>query len=182
MKNNLAKKIVFPALFSPRDCQFIFSNPGIRQNSVQKITNDLNYGNAKSYFLKDNQETFWLKERLTKYIREANEIYWNFSLEELKEIQLLEYREGDFFNWHIDLAGKLKSNSCRKINALLFLSEPTAYQGGNLLFNLNDETELLEQNQGDLVIFPSYLPHKVSLITSGLRYTLSAIFHGDSFS
>ena len=39
----------------------------------------------------------------------------------------------------------------------------------------------IKQEQGTLVIFPSYRPHSVEPVTKGIRYSLSGIFHGEYF-
>jgi predicted 2-oxoglutarate/Fe(II)-dependent dioxygenase YbiX len=74
-------------------------------------------------------------------------------------------------------------NCTRKLNILIFLSKPEDYEGGQVSFNLAELTGIPDiiQEQGSMVIFPSYLPHCVKKVTKGLRYSLSAMIHGDSF-
>ena len=118
-----------------------------------------------------------------RHVEMANQDYYNFDISYLDKLQLLEYTENCFFDWHIDIAGKNNINSTRKINALIFLSNQNDYQGGQLTFNLSKFSKKPEinQEQGTLVLFPSHLAHRVSPVTSGIRYSLSAIVHGNTF-
>ena len=73
-------------------------------------------------------------------------------------------------------------NMQRKLSMIVQLSKPEKYVGGDLRFNLrgldgvNSDSVMSPppefKLQGSLVIFPSFLWHKVEPITSGKRYSL----------
>ena len=72
----------------------------------------------------------------------------------------------------------------RKISVSAILNDD--YEGGDLLFrHLDDQSNLKEvcikPKAGDLVIFPSYLDHKVAPVTKGIRYSVVAWFGGPPF-
>ena len=72
----------------------------------------------------------------------------------------------------------------RKISVSAILNDD--YEGGEMLFRfLNEKSELAEiaiqPKKGDLVIFPSYLDHKVAPVTKGIRYSVVAWFGGPPF-
>ena len=76
----------------------------------------------------------------------------------------------------------------RKISLTLNLSEPTSYEGGNLLFDFSEHSHkerfhecLNARNQGSLIIFPSFIPHCVTPVTSGKRYSLVLWSLGEPF-
>ena len=125
--------------------------------------------------------------KLTKHIIMAcemsNLINFKFQLEkpyQLEDIVLLRYENTDKYDWHLDI-GK-NETSVRKISAIIQLSDEQDYEGGDLKFNLrgldssNGDTVMSPppefKQQGSLVIFPSFLWHKVEPITSGKRYSL----------
>ena len=83
---------------------------------------------------------------------------------------------------HISQANLL--GTVRKISVSALLND--RYEGGELAFRyLNDQAELVEQRlackQGDVIIFPSYLDHKVYPVTKGIRYSVVAWFGGPPF-
>jgi PKHD-type hydroxylase len=67
----------------------------------------------------------------------------------------------------------------RKISMTVNLNLPGEYDGGNLLFDFGPHTDGEQfyeceeiRPQGSIIIFPSFLPHCVSPITRGTRYSL----------
>ena len=72
----------------------------------------------------------------------------------------------------------------RKISLSAVLND--GYEGGDLLFrSLEDHSEVKETSirpeKGDLVIFPSYIDHKVAPVTKGIRYSVVAWYGGPPF-
>jgi PKHD-type hydroxylase len=127
-------------------------------------------------------ETLWLWERIFQYVWQANQEYYNFDISFITDLHLMEYEEDSFFQWHIDL-GDSEHFSTRKISIIVFLSERTDYEGGQLLLSWfeDEKSPLVEMKQGSIVMFPSFQLHRVKKITGGKRYTLVAWAHGDSF-
>ena len=70
----------------------------------------------------------------------------------------------------------------RKLSMSVQLSKPEDYEGGDLRFNLRGLDSHFEdtimspppefKQQGSIVVFPSFLWHKVEPITKGTRYSL----------
>jgi predicted 2-oxoglutarate/Fe(II)-dependent dioxygenase YbiX len=82
----------------------------------------------------------------------------------LSDFQLTKYDVGDYFNWHIDPPH-------RDYTIIIFLNND--YQGGEL--EIKDENEKvfrIEKKEGKLVVFPSFLFHRVTKIEKGIRYSL----------
>ena len=72
----------------------------------------------------------------------------------------------------------------RKISVSAILNDD--YEGGELMFRfLDGDSNLAEvaitPRLGDLVVFPSYLDHKVAPVTKGIRYSVVAWFGGPPF-
>ena len=69
----------------------------------------------------------------------------------------------------------------RKISMIVSLSEPTDYEGGQLEFDpINEDHDsgrnVLEcqeiKPRGSVVVFPSFVWHRVKPVTKGTRYSL----------
>jgi len=85
----------------------------------------------------------------------------------------------DTYNWHTDTLPDERLDI--KFTVLINISE-TVYKGGQFKLFVNNEYEVPELNtSGNMVMFKSYLNHKVEKVTSGERKTLSLFVKGPSF-
>ncbi len=92
-------------------------------------------------------------------------------------LRLLQYKEGDFFDWHMDLAPG--SHSTRKVVACIQLSDEEEYSGGDL--QLVTENTSVPKSKGSIAVFPSYLLHRVTPVLSGCRKSLVALIAGPPY-
>jgi len=65
------------------------------------------------------------------------------------------------------------------LSATLFLSEPDAYEGGELEIESGEDTQVIKLEAGDLLVYTSGSVHRVAPVTAGTR--LAAIFWIESF-
>jgi PKHD-type hydroxylase len=86
----------------------------------------------------------------------------------------------DHYVWHRDTLSIPSKESERKLSFSIQLSDPNSYQGGDLEF-LPDMPGIYKKAQGSLLIFPSYLTHRVSAVTQGTRYVIVGWIHGPMF-
>lgn len=121
-----------------------------------------------------NNEWYWLYEKLSDYAVQANFALWNFDLTQIPEqIQYTEYyaSEQGHYDWHADIGPGLLSK--RKISITVQLSEPDEYEGGDLeIFkggSMNGPFDKAERKAGCVFLFPSFLMHRVSPVTKGTR-------------
>ena len=112
---------------------------------------------------------------ITNAIRAANRELWGFHMIGYAEWQLTRYDggEGGHYHGHIDCDLGRGLPSCRKISAVLNLSNPDSYTDGNLTLEHvgNPHREDLRR-QGSLIVFPSFVGHAVSPVSSGTRWSL----------
>lgn len=108
---------------------------------------------------------------LRTYITEANKnADWNFALTDIQSVQIGRYVDGGHYKFHKDEDLPSDKKIIRKLSAVLFLSDPEDYEGG--AFEMQDfEMPFQKAPQGSIVIFPSYLTHRVTPVTSGERCT-----------
>jgi PKHD-type hydroxylase len=59
--------------------------------------------------------------------------------------------------------------STRKVSVTVQLSDSDEYEGGDLEFMRGSTAEQAPRGKGVVVIFPSYMLHRVTPITKGIR-------------
>ena len=73
----------------------------------------------------------------------------------------------------------------RKLTAIIQLSNENDYKGGDFEFGITDKegSGLIKGNKtkGCLLIFPSFLSHRVAPITEGIRYSVITWMEGNTF-
>jgi PKHD-type hydroxylase len=142
-------------------------------------------GSTRSSMIKwiptDNPTWDWLYERMMDMSVEANNTLWRFDLRTaLESIQYTEYyaSEKGHYDWHQDIGpGKLPSK--RKVSITIQLSEGEEYEGGELQLCTGsngsgqlDNFNTCPRGKGVAVLFPSYMMHRVSPVTKGVRKSL----------
>ena len=128
----------------------------------------------------------WIYKEIHPYIHAANEkAGWNFEWDWSESIQFTHYRLNYHYDWHCDSgdrpysgADKSRVGKIRKLSATISLSAPEDYSGGNLEFNffntIKPKAQVCEEikPQGSIVVFPSFVYHRVTPVTKGTRYSL----------
>ena len=113
------------------------------------------------------------------FTNKANADFFGFDISGVcRYIQHTEYNKGSFYDWHQDcfLGESQEGVYERKLSFSIQLSEPDSYTGGDLEFT-DDITLTLEEKErlrqkGTIIIFPSFLQHRVTEITEGQRHAL----------
>lgn len=123
-----------------------------------------------------------LQSILLRYINEANAVAFNVNIQqEMCEMQFTEYHAeyNGKYDWHHDINWENNKNFDRKLSMVVQLSDPNTYEGGMFEFSevQNPKYEDFKQ-QGSILIFPSYLLHRVTEVTKGVRYSLVSWVRG----
>jgi PKHD-type hydroxylase len=119
----------------------------------------------------------WVESVVYKKISSANKQSYNFDLGKGEfQMTLLRYDLGDHYKAHIDI-GLWEIASRRKLSFTLLLND--SYEGGELKFLGVKDIKKSNIKTGDMVIFPSYLTHKIEPVTSGVRWALVGWILGD---
>ena len=131
----------------------------------------------------------WIYNEIQPYIHQSNaNAGWNFEWDYSESCQFTKYKKGQYYDWHCDsweeVYNKPNTHShgkIRKLSVTVTLSDPKDYKGGELEFdfrnndpdkkkNIHKCTEILPK--GSLVVFPSFVWHRVCPIKSGERNSL----------
>ena len=128
----------------------------------------------------------WLYRYTHPWIHKANaDAGWNFQWAISESCQLTEYGPDQFYNWHVDQhvdhydEGPFKGLT-RKLSSVLVLNDATEYEGGKLEFwhRGEDKKDIYStpepmKHKGSIVVFHSFIWHKVHPVTKGKRYSLT---------
>lgn len=130
----------------------------------------------------------WLYEAIQPFIHEANtKSGWNFQWDYSQTAQFTMYQPGQYYDWHPDQnadvydesAGESHNGKYRKLSVTVSLNDGSEYEGGELEFEMGKNkgktiTKLCTEikPRGSIVVFPSFVHHRVLPVTSGVRYSL----------
>lgn len=120
----------------------------------------------------------WLYSKIWDIFDAANQVF-KFSIIGLNEpVHHFLYGVDDGFDWHSDCGPGLTAT--RKLSLSIQLSNEYGYEGGDLEFHL--PLSCVEvRNRGTAIIFPAFLPHRVTKIVSGERASLVSWACGPTF-
>jgi len=144
---------------------------------------------------KRNSDLVWMNDRwiyneLQPYVHLANKkAGWNFNWERSESCQFTKYKLNQYYDWHCDSDSKPyeKGNDkgmIRKLSMTCQLTDGSEYEGGELEFDfrqydphMRDESKHLQKAKeilpkGSIIVFPSFVWHRVKPVTKGTRYSL----------
>jgi len=137
----------------------------------------------------------WIYKEIHPFVIEANKkAGWNFQWDYSEDCQFTKYKIGQYYTWHTDtILKKSRDDKIRKLSMSCILSNSNEYEGGEFEFdsrnynpNMRDEYKHIHRinnklPKGSIIIFPSFMWHRVKPVTSGTRYSLVSWQVGDPF-
>jgi PKHD-type hydroxylase len=135
---------------------------------------DLDYRRTDVMFLHDMEVFSELYNKVFDTVLSVNTTHFRYSLNYAEVLQYSVYKGSDlgYYDIHCDTQLRNTSGFNRKISFSILLNDPSEFEGGDLLFHASREPYCAEMKKGDMVLFPSFLPHSVSPVTKGVRKTL----------
>jgi PKHD-type hydroxylase len=133
----------------------------------------------------------WIYKEIHPYVNKANKnAGWNFDWLRSESCQFTKYKHNQYYDWHCDSWDKPyekegpEKGMIRKLSVTCQLTDSSEYSGGELQFDtrsydphMRDEykhvitsKEILPK--GSIVVFPSFVWHRVQPVTKGTRYSL----------
>lgn len=115
--------------------------------------------------------------------KEANRRAFGVELWHIHEIQFTKYdsSEEGFYDLHNDVMWNSSNCAHRKLSMSIQLSDPSDYEGGDLEIQplyLGRPDPTMLRKQGNVIVFPSFLLHKITPVTKGTRYSMVAWMEG----
>jgi PKHD-type hydroxylase len=127
-------------------------------------------------------ETNFIYDRIDFIARQLNGEFFNLDIWGFVEDFQYTIYDGkdDHYTWHLDRGGNA-TNAPRKLSLVIQLSDPSEYEGGDLeIFDAPVPTQVTKQ-KGLVVAFPSFILHRVTPVTKGIRKTLVVWLAGPQF-
>jgi PKHD-type hydroxylase len=148
---------------------------------------------------KRNSDVVWLNDRwiykeIQPYVDQANKnAGWNFQWDWSESCQFTKYKLNQYYDWHCDSwdepynkkdLNHPEHGKIRKLSMTCQLTDGSEYEGGELEFDfrnydphMRDESKHRIQckeilPKGSIIVFPSFVWHRVKPVTKGVRYSL----------
>ena len=200
----------FKSALTPRFCDEVIKY-ALEQKEVIARTGGwdkkkLNKDDIKNIQKKRKSDLVWLSDRwiyreIHPLIREANKnAGWNFEWSFSEACQFTKYKLNQYYDWHTDAWNKPydkpntnEQGKIRKLSMTCQLTDSSEYSGGELEFDfrnydphLRDEAKHRVQckeilPKGSVIVFPSFVWHRVKPVTKGVRYSLVSWHLGQPF-
>ena len=130
-------------------------------------------------------EIRYIDEKQTRLYQILNKIafsankYFKYDINGIEKAQIIHYKApSNGYEYHIDI-GPDGTAAHRKISMSLLLNEE--YEGGEICFRSSEKESCTRPKMGEVVLFSSFLSHKVKPVTTGDRYVVVAWFTGPPF-
>lgn len=139
------------------------------------------YRRSSVAWVKAEQGFQWLYERIAKLAGGFNARFFGLELNGIEQaLQVARYEAGvrGHYDWHTDFG---IAEQTRKLSISVQLSPAEAYEGGDLELDVSTEITRAGRERGLAIAFPSYVRHRVTPVTQGVRYSLVAWVHGPRF-
>jgi PKHD-type hydroxylase len=133
----------------------------------------------------------WIYKEIHPYVHRANKnAGWNFDWLRSESCQFTKYKHNQYYDWHCDSWDKPykkegpEKGMIRKLSVTCQLTDSSEYSGGELQFDtrsydphMRDEDKHVITSKeilpkGSIVVFPSFVWHRVQPVTKGTRYSL----------
>ena len=199
----------FTSAIPPKICDDIIRY-GLSKSESMALTGSygnrkLTKNEIKDMKRKRNSDLVWLNDRwiykeLHPYIHEANKkAGWNFQWDFSESMQFTKYKLNQYYDWHCDGWDKPyekegpDKGKIRKLSMTCQLTDGSEYEGGELEFDfrnydphMREEVKHLKQAKeilpkGSIIVFPSFVWHRVKPVTAGTRYSLVVWHLGKPF-
>ena len=160
-------------------------NQAQTDGSKQRIESLYNIRKSDVVWVNDQ----WVYDLIWPYMMTANEqAGWKYNIVAAETCQVTRYTKDGFYVMHKDGMGsheevinepenKVLHGNVRKLSMTIVLN--SNFEGGDFEIAGNEMISKLEE--GSVIVFPSFMFHRVAPITKGIRYSLVAWFVGPPF-
>ena len=183
-----------------KEHQFEMANTGgIDDKKNKKADGTFKKSAIKNMQKKRKSDIVWMNDRwiykeVQPFIHEANrKAGWNFDWERSESCQFTKYKLNQYYDWHCDSWDKPydrkdpnnpEHGRIRKLSMTCQLTDGSEYKGGELEFDfrnydphMRDEAKHLRRAKeilpkGSIIVFPSFVWHRVKPVTKGVRNSL----------
>jgi PKHD-type hydroxylase len=153
-----------------------------------KIEQDVRISSVK--FHHRTLDNAWIFDKLNQAIERINNDFYNFDLNGYSSFQYTEYEgsKNGKYDFHMDtFFGKTSSKDeteTRKLSITFLLNEPGIdFEGGDFQICQGSEKNIttVETKKNRMIAFPSFLIHRVTPVTKGIRKSIVIWVVGPKF-
>lgn len=170
-------------VFNKEELKQILSYCNLLPKEIGTVTKPSFAKNARTSnvsWVKRNNECEWFYDKLALHIDKLNQSFYQYDLTGFNDYQFTEYEalNKGKYDWHADMFyGQNEQFLTRKLSATLLLNDN--FVGGNFEFyNLVEQPKM---TAGTLIVFPSFMTHRVTEIIKGVRNSLVCWCVGPKF-
>ena len=200
----------FKSALTPKFCDEVIAYANSQKEQMARtadyLDEKLNKDQVKNMQRKRKSDLVWLNDNwiykeIHPYVHMANQnAGWNFEWERSESCQFTKYKLNQYYDWHCDSWNKPYDRpntpdhgKIRKLSMTCQLTDGSEYTGGELEFDFRNydphmRDELKHRVQckeilpkGSIIVFPSFVWHRVKPVTSGTRYSLVVWHLGKPF-
>lgn len=176
---------VVEKFFSPEEVDKIIDLEELQEFSQGKIGGAASQINKKTRdsdisWLHYTAESAWIFDRFSVLVGEINHAHFMYDIDGFDNFQYTKYKPKQHYNWHFDNHTEYLTYE-RKMSAVVILTDPEKYSGGELEIVTNgniEEPVSIKPPIGSVVFFASWMPHRVAPVKSGVRKSLVAWIMG----
>jgi PKHD-type hydroxylase len=146
------------------------------------LRSDAAYRTSSVRWLSTTQEPD-IVSRIMQFATSSNRTNFGVDISVPFELQYTEYRATNqgHYDWHQDVWLESMRPFARKLSVVVQLSAPSEYEGGAFEFFGVEHPGARFAERGSLLIFPSYMQHRVLPVTKGLRRSLVTWIEGSNW-
>jgi hypothetical protein len=118
-----------------------------------------------------------LFDEVIQFATGINNFYWQYELDDKPAAFYQTYTKGMNYQLHMD--GNISQS--RKLTAVVMLTDPAKYEGGQLELHYHPNKFYVPRTRGTIAVFQPWMLHEVIEVTEGTRQTLNLGFWGPPF-
>ena len=149
--------------FTDKELQYIIDYCDGLELSQATINDDHMYSDVRktkiSWIHPDPKSNKFI-DKIHEYSVKMNQEFYNYDVNSFEPLQYTVYDEnGSYFDYHLDMSNTPTYHQ-RKLTCILFLSDPSEYEGGQFLIKTGTKDAVIEQKKGLLIMMPSFIMHQ----------------------
>lgn len=170
--------VIWSGGFTPEECDSIIQHGELaefKQGSIGngEVNNEVR--NTKITWIEPTEDAKWIFEKMNTIISKVNFDKFQLKLSRFDGFQYSKYDIDCHYDWHTDVFVEPRDGLFRKLSISLMLTDQEEYTGGEFVFNETgnqEKSKTASPKKGDIVVFYSHIPHKVTPVETGTRITL----------
>jgi len=175
--DNMHREVTLASLFTVEEIQKIKDLATALEEQAPRVGKkgeDKRVRKCKVKWLSVNEECTWVYQRLVDAIHRINSQYFNLNLYGIQTLQYTIYNAGDksFYAKHRDVFFEVTNGLVRKLSFSIQLTDPSEYEGGELITDVGFFPTTASKVLGDVTFFLSDSVHEAKPVTKGVRHAL----------